>query len=365
MSGITQGGHVPDHDSTRGCHPILFRMDDEQDFQEWGSFVSAYPGITCHDSVWSQLKELMGILRPMDKLSDEGRDERAKLYMEEKGGLATYGVWVYYPWLFTAVRVLEEEDFIRVRTNRNMYKITPKEQEILRSKKIGVIGMSVGKSIARVLTTERICGEIRIADFDLLELSNMNRIQTSLVNLGIPKTTIVAREIAEQDPFIKVVVFSKGVNKENMNSFLMDGGKLDILLDECDSLDVKIQCRLAARELGIPVIMETNDRGLIDVERFDLGRSSVVFDDQKKCKETQLSDVVDIGALSPRMTESLRLIGESIENWPQLISDTSLGAGVVGYITKSLLLRESDDMHGRHYVDLNAFFGIEKDTVIG
>jgi len=32
----------------------------------------------------------------------------------------------------------------------------------------------------------------------------------------------------------------------------------------------KIESRYKARELHIPVVMDTNDRGMLDVERFDL-----------------------------------------------------------------------------------------------
>ena len=44
---------------------------------------------------------------------------------------------------------------------------------------------------------ERICGEIRLADFDILELTNLNRIRTGVHNLGLSKTYSVAREISE------------------------------------------------------------------------------------------------------------------------------------------------------------------------
>ena len=47
-------------------------------------------------------------------------------------------------------------------------------------------------------------GEIRLADFDEIDLSNLNRVRTHLINIGINKAVIVAREIAEIDPYLKV-----------------------------------------------------------------------------------------------------------------------------------------------------------------
>ncbi len=117
------------------------------------------------------------------------------------------------------MRVLAEKDFIRLRTSRNRYKITQEEQDLLCSKKIGIIGLSVGQSVALSLAMERTFGELRIADFDTLDLSNMNRIRTGLFNLGIKKTWIVAREIAEIDPFLKVVIFDEGITEENKDDF--------------------------------------------------------------------------------------------------------------------------------------------------
>jgi len=52
-------------------------------------------------------------------------------------------------------------------------------------------------------------------------------------------------------------------------SFLMDSTSV---IEECDSLDMKFLVREAARDRQIPVIMETSDRGVLDVERFDLER---------------------------------------------------------------------------------------------
>src|SRR5690606_25672346 len=112
-----------------------------------------------------------------------------------------YGVWVYYPWSHRLVHLLDEKEFVEVRTNRNQYKITPEEQALLATKKIGVIGLSVGQSIALSLAMERLFGELRLADFDVLELSNMNRIRAGAQDLGLSKVVVAAREIAEIDPY--------------------------------------------------------------------------------------------------------------------------------------------------------------------
>ena len=88
------------------------------------------------------------------------------------------------------------------------------------------------------MAIERICGELRLADFDTAELSNLNRLRTGVYNLGVLKTIIAAREIMEIDPFLKVAVFHEGLTQQNMPDFFTGGKKLDILVEVCDGLDI-------------------------------------------------------------------------------------------------------------------------------
>ena len=94
--------------------------------------------------------------------------------------------------------------FRTLRLDRNRNKITRVEQDQLCQQKVGVVGLSVGHSIAYALALEGICAELRLADFDTLELSNLNRIPATVLDLGVNKATILSRRIAELDPFLTV-----------------------------------------------------------------------------------------------------------------------------------------------------------------
>jgi hypothetical protein len=177
------------------------------------------------------------------------------------------GRWAYYPWRRVLVGVLEEDAFRRLRLDRNRNKITEAEQDRLGRLRIGVVGLSVGHAVAHTLALEGLCGELRLADFDTVEVSNLNRVWATLIDLGVNKAVVAARRIAELDPYLPTRVFPQGVTDAGLAEFL-DG--LDVLVEECDSLDVKVRLREEARRRGIPVLMETSDRGLLDVERFDL-----------------------------------------------------------------------------------------------
>lgn len=343
----------------------LFKKTDEQAFDSLLNNKSPFVS----DYIEDQLKEYIKYKNPKKKFTSD------ELVLEIKKHIGNteikdYGVWVYYSWSNRLVHILDEEEFVQVRTSRNQYKITPEEKAILVEKKIGVIGLSVGQSVSVTLAMERICGELRLADFDLLELTNLNRIRTGIHNLGLLKVYSVAREIAEIDPFIKVVCFPEGLTQENMETFFTDGGNLDLLVEESDGFDIKILCRHKARELGIPVIMEASDRCMVDVERFDLEPKRDILhglvnhldiDTLKKLKTNEekipyMLDVLGIETASVRLKASMLEIEQTINTWPQLASAVTMGGGITADVSRRILLNQFTDS-GRYYVDIEEIIG--------
>ncbi|MBT0812393.1 ThiF family adenylyltransferase [Litoribacter ruber] len=327
----------------------------------------AQPYVTLIDTSLSQVEELIKINNPTEKFAPEILTLKATQFLEEKGKAALFN-FVFYPWRNTLTVLLKEKEFSHLRTSRNKYKITQEEQDVLSTKIIGVVGLSVGQSVALSLAMERGFGELRIADFDTLELSNMNRIRTSVVNLGEPKTRIVAREIAEIDPYLKVTLFEDGLTEDNMDAFFEKGGKLDLLIEECDSLPIKLTSRLKAKSLGIPVLMDTSDRGMIDIERFDLERERPIFHGKLKefGEESTLKSIVaekykellfsilDIEKISDRAKISLGEVGKSLTTWPQTATSVLLGGAATAYYSR-LILTKNISNSTRLYVDLDAF----------
>ena len=112
--------------------------------------------------------------------------------------------WAYYPWRRIVVAVLAPRAFRAVRLDRNRNMITAEEQARLGALRIGVAGLSVGHIIAHTLAAQGMCGELRLADFDRLELSNLNRVPATVFDLGVNKAEAAARRIAELDPSDKL-----------------------------------------------------------------------------------------------------------------------------------------------------------------
>ncbi|NSL90007.1 ThiF family adenylyltransferase [Chitinophaga solisilvae] len=346
----------------------FFRLQDPVQLADLTNLLQQQPHIRVSDEIQTQLAELIKLQHPAERLTDEAVQERIAAHLGATPA-AAYGVWVYYPWLSCVVHLLDENEFIWLRTSRNKQKITEAERQLLHTRKLGVIGLSVGQAVAVAIAMERLCGELRIADFDRLDLSNMNRIRTGVQHLGVRKTVLVAREIAEIDPFLRVICYEEGIHEGNIHDFLTQGGRLDILIEECDSLDVKLLARHKARALRIPVLMDTSDRGMVDVERFDLhpdlpilhGRIPEDITPEKVRlmqgpERMQLVDsIVNISRLSPRMQSSLQEIGKTITTWPQLASAVMLGGAAIAHVCRELGL-DRNISSGRYYVDLDHIF---------
>ncbi|WP_449436971.1 ThiF family adenylyltransferase [Pedobacter steynii] len=222
--------------------PVFYRINNPEEETKLKNLLIEKPFIQVFDTINNQLKDLVKGLNPSVIHNETTINEAINRHLQNKD-ILKYGVWVYYPWLEKLVHILDEEEYILVRTNRNKHKITQEEQDLLRQKKIGVIGLSVGQSVSLTLAIERGCGELRIADFDVLDLTNLNRIRSGVQNVDLKKTVIVAREIAELDPFLKVTCFDDGITEANIDRFLSENGQLDLLIDECDSFDIKISAR--------------------------------------------------------------------------------------------------------------------------
>ena len=230
------------------------------------------------DNYTDQLKEYFHILNPQIS-GGEALEEKFSKFLAgicKSAPLFTQGKWVYFPWLKTLVHILNEKGFFAVRTARNKLLITENEQEKFYSAKVGIGGLSIGSSVAAAIVIQGGAKHIRLGDFDRLSLSNTNRIKAGIQNLGLAKTTITARQIYEINPYAKVETFEDGVTEKNIAAFMKG---LDVMVDEMDSLLIKLLIRIYAKKQKIPVVMgaDNADMAVVDIERYDLKPKTKFF----------------------------------------------------------------------------------------
>ena len=323
----------------------IFELSQESDRQAYEAFLAELTAYEVFDTLEDQVAELLVTRNPRLRSNPEGLSDALSLHLGDDGW-AQQGCWVWYPWSRTLVRLLNEDEFIELRTNRNRNKITRQEQELLRSKQVGIVGLSVGSAFAMSLVMERTCGSLKVADFDDLELSNLNRIQTGVKNLGLPKWVAICRAIAEVDPYFKVEVQAEGLTSENAAGFF-EG--LDLVCDACDQVSAKARIRLHAREKEIPVLMETSDRGMLDIERYDQGVDGYLHGrisdemlqamlEAKEWTPDFFNAFIDLGQASPRGLKSLEEVGSTLVGWPQLYSDVAAGGAHATQAARKILL---------------------------
>jgi len=161
---------------------------------------------------------------------------------------------------------------------------------------------------------------------------------------------VAARRIAELDPYIHLDVMTAGVTPESLSDFLED---IDIVVEECDSLDMKVMIREAARERRLPVLMATSDRGLVDVERYDLepdrpilhgllGQvdASLLASLPSRDKLPYMLSHINAAQTSPRLIASLVEVTNTLSTWPQLAAEVTLGAAAVAEAVRRIGLQQ-------------------------
>ncbi len=310
------------------------------------------PGVPADAERWSALRD-----DPRVEVLDTISAQRAELAAVRPAVPADVAAepdrWAYYPWRRVLARVLGPRGYRRLRLDRNRNLISDEELATLGRLRVGVVGLSVGHAIAHTLATQGLCGELRLADFDAIDVSNLNRVPATLLDVGVNKAVACARRLAELDPYLPVVVQQDGLTSDTVDEFL-DG--LDILVEECDSLDAKVLVRAAARARGIPVLMATSSGGLLDVERFDTERDRPLLHGllgdlaemnadalaglSAKEKVPRVLRIIDASGLPARMAASLLEVGTTLTTWPQLSSEVAVGAASVAEAVRRIGLGE-------------------------
>ncbi len=300
------------------------------------------------DAYQGALKELFFIDNPKFKKGAPEAEKKLKNFLKNQ---KISDIWIYYAWKNLLVRSVPEELYFRLRTARNRNIISEEEQKNYRKIKIGIAGLSVGSAVLSALVISGGPKTIKIADFDTVELTNLNRLRASLADIGESKTLVAARQVWELDPFAEIYPFPDGISKRNIANFLLNEPRLDIFVDEMDSIDLKILSRLICREHKIPVLMATDngDGVILDVERFDLESKREIF--HGLIGEIRAADVQDLDYrkwlelatkivvpeyLTERMQDSLLVIGKTIPAIPQLGTSASLAGSVIAYALRRL-----------------------------
>ncbi|HVC36019.1 MAG TPA: ThiF family adenylyltransferase [Candidatus Dormibacteraeota bacterium] len=305
----------------------------------------------------SQLKELFEILNAHLIGTPEVRNKLDSFILERSNpNPELRGNYVYYPWSGLLLHTVSEKEQNMLRTNRTSNLLTKKEQEKLGQFNAGVAGLSFGNGIAVSLVYSGAANNIKLADNDIFETTNLNRVRVGLSSVDEPKTTVTAQDIYEINPYANIKIFTDGLTDENVDSFIQENPKLNVVFDVVDNFAMKVRIRLGARKAGVPVVMLTSleDSILVDIERFDLDPSAEIFHgllgdvtEELLTKEMTEQDkakyamtIVGPQRVSYRNLLSLSEIGKTLVSRPHLYGTVSIVCGLAAYIVKRIALNE-------------------------
>ncbi|MDA3902895.1 MAG: sulfur carrier protein ThiS adenylyltransferase ThiF [Desulfuromusa sp.] len=117
-----------------------------------------------------------------------------------------------------------------------MARHTPGVHEKVKQGCVGIAGAGgLGSHVAIALARVGI-GQLNIADFDIVEPSNLNRQQYFIDQIGMPKVHALRDNLQRINPGTKIKIFNQKVTAENLADFF---GDVEILVEAFDAADQK------------------------------------------------------------------------------------------------------------------------------
>ena len=350
--------------------PHIFR-EGEYTSSDLQSFSAAHDIQEVTDIYKKQLGEYFDISHPQFLHTSDYEMQRQAYVSEHITNQDLRGSWVYYPWSRRFVHMIGEDEYCALRTNRNRDLITVEEYKTLSRKKVGIVGLSIGSTIARVVAMTGAAGSMTLAEYDTLDSTNMNRLFARVDQIGTSKVDILKQQLYEFDPYLHLNFLEGRLTPEAARQISLESDAPDIWIDAIDDIPMKIELRKIARTARIPVLMVTSlgDDVLVDIERFDLEPERPLFhgrldDVIEEVDTTNLSEekkheyavrVVGRDAVPERAIESVKKIGSELVGRPQLMSTVSVAGGIAATVVRDIFLDKTRES-GRTLIRFSDFF---------
>jgi len=362
----------------------LLHFDILADNSQLEQFKSAHKIETTVNYYEEELLELFLVRNPQYKFNKDYQIAFEEFKTRETAGeqMDTLGNWFYFPWNKTLLHHLPELQYFELRTARNRNLITQDEQEKYYNSTIAIAGLSVGSHAAATLAMTGGAKNIKLADFDVVSVSNLNRLRYGSSTIGSNKALVAAHLVADINPYAKIYVYETGITQESITDFIEGSNnspKSDILIEGVDNLEMKILLREAAKKSSIPVIMATDngDGIIVDVERYDQDPNLQLFNGAlgdftietfRNFPPHELPKLATTVAgpnyIVPRMLSSLLQVGRTLYSWPQLGTAATFTGVACAYICRAIL-NGKNIKGGKYDINLDSIFDPDYQTSQG
>lgn len=123
---------------------------------------------------------------------------------------------------------------------------TPRVHERMKGAAVGIAGLGgLGSNVATALARMGV-GTLILADFDVVEPSNLNRQQYGVEHLGMPKTDAIGSIIRSINPFLELVCHNVVLERNNLSEVF---GNVQVLVECLDRSEAKAMLIQSAAEL--------------------------------------------------------------------------------------------------------------------
>jgi len=133
---------------------------------------------------------------------------------------------------------------------------TPSVHEKIKNATVGIAGLGgLGSSIAVALARIGV-GRLILADFDIVEPSNLNRQQYFIDQLGQTKAAALEANLRRINPYVQYVPHYVRVTPENMSTLF---GEVDVMVEAFDRADQKAMLLQSFK--GAPIVAASGMAG--------------------------------------------------------------------------------------------------------
>jgi sulfur carrier protein ThiS adenylyltransferase len=179
-----------------------------------------------------------------------------------------------------------------------MARHTPGVHEKVRKAKVGIAGLGgLGSSVAIALARVGV-GELVMADYDIIEPSNLNRQQFFVDQIGRPKVEALEENLRRINPYVKLTGHKVHLDETNIGKIFC---RVNVLVEAFDKAEAKAMLinAMAASCPGVPVVTASGVAGhgpsnTIKTEPFGTGGYYIVGDRQTEASE-------GMGLMAPRV----------------------------------------------------------------
>jgi len=125
--------------------------------------------------------------------------------------------------------------------------------EKLKNSKVAVFGIGGVGSFACEALVRSGLGKIILVDYDIIDISNINRqIHATSKTVGLPKVLVMKERLLEINPELEIEVYKEKYNEGTREKLISTD--YDYVIDAIDMVSSKIDLIVTCKEKGIPII---------------------------------------------------------------------------------------------------------------